>query len=85
VAPALPKSRMAPANPRLIELGVSHLIWTALFLAAPRLLLATIQITSTPFLPSGKVGQPYSFTFTGTGVTNGQWGIAAGSPPQGLT
>jgi uncharacterized protein (TIGR03437 family) len=50
-----------------------------------RTLFAAIQITSIPILPAGKVGQPYSFTFTGSGATTLIWGIAAGAPPQGLT
>jgi uncharacterized protein (TIGR03437 family) len=64
---------------------VSRLTVTALLLTLSRTVFAAIQITSSPILPSGKVGQPYSFTFTGSGATNGAWGVAAGAPPQGLT
>ncbi len=58
---------------------------TALLLALSHSLFAAIQITSSPFLPSGKAGQNYSYTFTSSGATNPLWGVAAGSPPQGLT
>ena len=64
---------------------MSRLTLAALLLVFSRTVFGAIQITSSPILPSGKVGQSYSFTFTGSGAANGAWGIAAGSPPQGLT
>jgi len=63
---------------------MSRLTFTALLLTISRTVFAAIQITSSPFLPSGKVGQPYSFTFTASGGANPSWSIAAGSPPQGV-